>query len=156
MRPRPCLLLATLTLLLTPPTFGAEPARPGPNSDKEPMAGGFSMERGARFLDAVSVDWTRGRKCGTCHTNYAHMMVGATVEKPASPELVEVRAFFESRAAGWDGPGKGAKPIGDGEVVATAAALAFYDAASTGKLDPLTRSALDRVWTIQRPDGAWN
>ena len=133
-----------------------DPAKLGPNSDKEPMAEKFSLERGARFLDTVSVNWTRSRKCGTCHTNYAHMMAGPTVEKPASPELVEVRAFFEARAAGWDKPEKSAKPIRDGEIVATAAALAFNDAASTGKLHPLTRAALDRMWTIQRPDGAWN
>ena len=150
------LFFAMLTLLVPCNAQGDEPAKLGPNSDKEPMAERFSLERGARFLDMVSVAWTRQRKCGTCHTNYAHMMAGPTVEKSASPELVEVRAFFEARASGWDKPGKAARPIGDGEVVATAAALAFHDAASTGKLHPLTRIALDRMWTIQRPDGAWN
>ena len=60
------------------------------------MAEKFSLERGARFLDTVSVNWTRIRKCGTCHTNYAHMMAGPTVENPPSAELVEVRAFFEA------------------------------------------------------------
>jgi squalene-hopene/tetraprenyl-beta-curcumene cyclase len=134
---------------------GGEPAKVAPNSDKEPMAERFSLDRGARFLDTVSVNWTRSRKCGTCHTNYAHMMAGPMAEKPASPELVEVRAFFESRVAGWDRPEKGARPIGDAEVVATATALAFNDLASTGKLHPLTRTALDRMWTVQRPDGGW-
>jgi squalene-hopene/tetraprenyl-beta-curcumene cyclase len=135
---------------------GDEPAKIGPNADKEPIAETFSLERGARFLDAVSVNWTRNRKCGTCHTNYAHMMAGPMVEKPASTELVEVRAFFESRAAGWDKPEKSAKPIRDGEIVATAAALAFNDAASTGKLHPITRAALDHMWTVQRSDGGWD
>jgi squalene-hopene/tetraprenyl-beta-curcumene cyclase len=41
-------------------------------------------------------------------------------------------------------------------VVATAVALAGNDAATTGRLHPLTRRALDRMWTLQRPDGAWN
>ena len=128
------------------------PAKPGPNSDKEPMAETFSMERGYRFLDRVSLDWTRSRKCGTCHTNYAHVM-SAPPGKP-SPELAEVRAFFEARVAGWDKPES--RPIRDGEIVAVATALAFNDAASTGELHPATRAALDRMWTIQRPDGAWN
>lgn len=151
------LLLSTLILLDPSSTWGSDPpVKPGPNSDAEPMADRFSLERGGRFLDAVSVNWTRQRQCGTCHTNYAHMMAGPTLGGPASPELVEVRAFFEDRAAGWDRAEKSARPIGDGEVVATAAALAFHDAASTGKLHPLTRAALDRMWTIQRPDGAWN
>jgi squalene-hopene/tetraprenyl-beta-curcumene cyclase len=148
--------ITTLIFLFPFTSRGADPAKPAPNSDKEPMAEKFSLERGARFLDAVSVNWTRDRKCGTCHTNYAHMMAGPTVEKPASAELGEVRTFFEGRAGGWDKTDKSAKPTRDGEIVATAAALAFNDAASTGKLHPLTRAALDRMWTIQRPDGGWN
>jgi squalene-hopene/tetraprenyl-beta-curcumene cyclase len=147
--------LIALILLGTYAVRGDEtPAKPAPNSEKEPM-GEFSIPRAARFLDAVSVDWTRQRKCGTCHTNYAHMMAGPTVKGAASPELAEVRKFFEGRAAGWDKPEKSAKPIAPGEIVAVAAALALNDAASTGKLHPLTRSSLDRMWTIQRPDGSW-
>jgi squalene-hopene/tetraprenyl-beta-curcumene cyclase len=156
MRQRSSLLIVTLAFSLPITARADGQANPGPNTDKEPIAEKFSLERGARFLDTVSVNWTRNRKCGTCHTNYAHMMAGPMVERPASTELVEVRAFFEARAAGWDKPDKSAKPIRDGEIVATAAALAFNDAASTGRLDPLTRAALDRMWTIQRPDGAWN
>ena len=84
------------------------------------------------------------------------MMAGPTVERPPSAELVEVRAFFEARTAAWDKPVKSARPIRDGEIVATAAALAFNDAAGLGKLHPLTRAALDRMWTVQRPDGGFN
>src|ERR1700733_9551853 len=94
--------LTALILLGTNAIRGDEtPAKAAPNSEKEPM-GEFSIPRAARFLDVVSVDWTRQRKCGTCHTNYAHMMAGPTVKGAASPELEEVRKFFEARAAGWD------------------------------------------------------
>jgi squalene-hopene/tetraprenyl-beta-curcumene cyclase len=41
-------------------------------------------------------------------------------------------------------------------VVATAVTLAFNDAQTTGRLHPLTRQALDRMWTLQKPDGGWN
>ena len=41
-------------------------------------------------------------------------------------------------------------PRWDAEVIAAAAALAFNDAATTGKLHPLTRTALDRMWTVQQ------
>ena len=51
---------------------------------------------------------------------------------------------------------KGSKPRWDTEVVATAAALAINDAATTGTLHPLTRRALDRMWTLQKPDGDWD
>ena len=151
----PSALAAALLLLVSARAPAEDAPKPAPNSDKEPLAGSFSLERGARFLDAVSVNWTRQRKCGTCHTNYAHMMAGPTVERPASPELAEVRDFFEGRVANWDRPEKGSGPIAEGEVVAVAAALALNDAASTGKLHPRTRTALDRMWTLQRPDGGW-
>src|SRR5207302_8083826 len=51
-------------------------------------------------------------------------------------------------------PDKG--PRWDAEVVASAAALAFNDARVTGKLHPATRTALDRMWTVQRGDGGWS
>jgi squalene-hopene/tetraprenyl-beta-curcumene cyclase len=40
--------------------------------------------------------------------------------------------------------------------VATAAALAFNDAATTGKLHPVTKTALEKIWTVQRDDGGWD
>ena len=55
--------------------------------------------------------------------------------------------------ASWS---SGGKPRGDAYVVATAFALAFNDAATTGKLHPTTRAALDRMWTSQRKTGEWN
>ena len=70
--------------------------------------------------------------------------------------MAEVRRFFEDRVAGWDGEEKADKPRWDAEVVATAAALALNDAATTGHLHPLTRRALDRTWTVQKPDGGFD
>jgi squalene-hopene/tetraprenyl-beta-curcumene cyclase len=70
----------------------------------------------------------------------------------SSPAVTEIRRFFEDRAANWET----AKPRWDTEVVATAAALAFNDKQTTGKLHPLTRKALDWMWKLQRPDGTWN
>ena len=50
---------------------------------------------------------------------------------------------------------KEAKPRWDAEVISPASALAFNDAATSGKLHPLTRQALDRMWTLQKGDGGW-
>ncbi|UCF14072.1 MAG: hypothetical protein JSW59_11725, partial [Phycisphaerales bacterium] len=41
------------------------------------------------------------------------------------------------------------------EAVMIASVLAQNDAATTGKLDPATRQALDRMWQHQREDGGW-
>ena len=159
MRPR----LTTLLLLLAaaprlmaddaPGKASAIPPRPSPT---EPVARSLSLKRSAEFLDAVSVEWTRQRKCGTCHTNYPYLMARPAIKEYASPAMAEVRAFFETRANHWDDPAADAKPRWDAEVVATAAALAINDAATTGTLHPTTRKALDRMWTVQKPDGGWN
>ena len=136
-----------------PGKASAIPPRP---SAAEPVARSLSLKRSADFLDAVSVEWTRQRKCGTCHTNYPYLMARPAIKEYASPAMAEVRAFFETRANHWDDPAPDAKPRWDAEVVATAAALAMNDAATTGTLHPTTRKALDRMWTVQKPAGGWD
>lgn len=125
---------------------------PGPNKLDEPVAKEFSLERAVHFLDSAALTWQKDRQCFTCHTNYAYLyvrpMVGA--EDPAH---AVVRKFAEELVTTrWVEKG----PRWDAEVVATAAALAFNDAATTGKLHAQTRQALDRMWTLQREDGGWN
>jgi squalene-hopene/tetraprenyl-beta-curcumene cyclase len=62
-------------------------------------------------------------------------------------------------AAGTVFPGRTddarARPRWDAEVVATASLLAFNDAQTTGKLHPMTRRALDKMWTVQKANGGW-
>jgi squalene-hopene/tetraprenyl-beta-curcumene cyclase len=124
---------------------------PTPNRADEPVAKKLSLSKAAEFLDSASRNWTAERKCGTCHTNYPYMLARPFLKHGKVDSLATIRAFFEDRAAHWDTQ----KPRWDTEVVATASALAFNDAHSSGKLHPLTRSALDRMWTLQRPDGSW-
>ena len=70
-----------------------------------------------------------------------------------APAHREVRKFAEELVTKrWEENG----PRWDAEVVATAAALAYNDAATTDKLHAVTRTALDRMWTVQRDDGGWN
>ncbi len=131
-------------------------ARPAPNSATEPLAPVASMARAAAFLDDVALNWTREHECGTCHTNYPYLMARPALKDADAPAMAEVRRFFEERVAHWDDAEKAAKPRWDAEVVATAAALAINDAATTGRLHPLTRKALDRTWTLQKPAGGFD
>jgi squalene-hopene/tetraprenyl-beta-curcumene cyclase len=124
--------------------------QPAPTTADEPKAEKLSLQKAGEYLDGVAVNWTRERKCGTCHTNFPYVMARSALPGPA-PALAEVRSFFEDRVANWET----AKPRSDTEVAATAVTLAFNDAHTTGKLHPMTRKALDRMWTVQRPDGAW-
>lgn len=124
---------------------------PGENMKDEPIAAEFSLEKAYSFLDSAALTWQKQRQCFTCHTNYAHLYA-----RPAASEndsaAHEVRRFAEELITKrWVENG----PRWDAEIVATGAALAFNDAATTGKLHPLSRQALDRMWTVQREDGGF-
>jgi squalene-hopene/tetraprenyl-beta-curcumene cyclase len=139
----------------------------GPNRPDEPFAKTLSLEKTRDFLDQMAVNWTREKKCGTCHTNIAYL-IGRAALGPHTPAADEVRNFFAGRAARWDSMGnalvRGDVETNKGwglvtwfhhEVIVTATMLAMDDAGTTGKLQPITREVLDRMWTLQRQDGGW-
>ena len=145
-------LAATLYLLTAAGTARAQAKALSPNSPDEPLAAPFSLARSADFLDRAALAWTEQRNCGSCHTTYSYLMARPALKAIPAPAMAEVRKFFEKRVANWDT----AKPRWDTEVVATAISLAINDAGTTGKLHPRTRQALDRMWTLQQKNGAWN
>ena len=154
-----CSACLTLVCLLTAPLCGQNPLDsvkdPGANRKDEPLAE-YSLDRAVGFLDAASLSWQKKRKCFTCHTNFAYLYARPAAETLAKQDAAAhatVRAFAEELVTRrW--PDKG--PRWDAEVVAAAAALAFNDRATTGKLHPVTRTALDRMWTLQQSDGGWD
>lgn len=125
-----------------------------PTAD-EPRSSLFSLRQSADYLDAMALRWTQERKCGSCHTSYPYLIVRPLLKEGSSPGMSEVRAFFEKRIAHWDDGKSGSKPKWDAEVISTAEALALNDALTTGTLHPLTRRALDRVWTLQKANGGF-
>lgn len=155
MRNRRCCLLAVLATMLAGPALSADVptlkkyVAPAENKKDEPLAKQFSRDKAISFLDNAALDWQKKRDCFACHTNYAYLYVRPMIDakvpahqeiRKAAEELVTVR---------W--PEK--KPRWDAEVVATAAALAYNDSLTTKKLHPVTRTALDRIWTVQQKDG---
>jgi squalene-hopene/tetraprenyl-beta-curcumene cyclase len=139
-RPRPPASAATGAL-----TRAAAP----PASPDEPMAAVFSPQKAAAYLDGIALAWTRERKCGTCHTNYAYMMARPALGTGDPAVAREIRSFFEDKAA----TGSSTPPIPHALILA--GVLAINDAGTTGHLHPATRQALDRMWQLQGPDGAW-
>jgi squalene-hopene/tetraprenyl-beta-curcumene cyclase len=129
-------------------------AKPKPDSASEALAKKFSLAKAADYLDAQSMAWLDEHKCGSCHTTFPYLMAGPAAKDKPSPAGKKIRKFFEESVASWES-GK-VKPRYDAEVVATAAALAVNDSLTTGKLHPMTRKALDRMWTLQKADGAWD
>jgi squalene-hopene/tetraprenyl-beta-curcumene cyclase len=95
------------------------------------------------------------QKCGSCHTGWPYLMSRAVLKDEPTESLAELRAFFEGRITSWDADEQ-VKKHQHREIVGTSTALAMHDAQSMGRLHPVTRQALDRMWTLQRKDGAWN
>ena len=121
----------------------------------EPLAAAFSLDLAARSLDTTALNWQKERKCAACHTLPPYLMARPYLAA-VSPEPPEVRRFFESIVEQkLEGEPALPKDAVTAVVIQTAAALAFHDRATTGKLDPRTRQQLDRMWTLQRADGGW-
>ena len=147
-------------MLITPftvsmATFRAdEPARLEfvPATADEPMAKEFSLEQAARSLDAAALEWQSQNKCSQCHANFMYLTARPALAKIVPPPP-EVRQMYESLVSErWE-------KIGlryPSEAMVVAVPLAFNDRQTTGKLHPLTKKALDRMLTHQRPDGGWN
>lgn len=130
--------------------LAADFPKPAATRSDEPVAKTFSAQKAAEYLDGVGVNWTRSRKCITCHTNMPYMTARALL--PGDTGWKEVREFLETEVRAWK---DGDKPRGDAYVAATAFALAINDAQTTGKLHSATREALDRMLEAQLPTGEW-
>ena len=125
---------------------------PAENKKDEPPLKQFSLDKAVHFIDSAALSWHKQHGCFSCHTNYAFLYVRPMISVKA-PAHGEVRQALEDMVAKrW--PDKG--PRWDAEVVTAAAALAHNDANTTGKLHPMTKTALDRMWTLQRKDGGWS
>lgn len=147
--------LAFAVALCIAPAGSAQTVKLLINSPEEPIAKSMSLAKTAEFLDHQATAWTQGRKCGTCHTNFPFLLARKQLGGNLAA-LGEVRGFFENRIANWDSGKKEDRPKRDTEVIATAATLALQDALTGNKLHPLTRKALDRMWTLQQENGAWD
>ena len=127
-------------------------AAPSANKSDEPIAKEASLEKAAHFLDSAALTWQKDRKCFTCHTNFAYLYARPAISVDNTAHT-QVLAFAEELVqTRWANEG----PRWDAEVVAAAAALAFNDAATTGKLHATSRTALDRMWTVQKEDGGFS
>jgi squalene-hopene/tetraprenyl-beta-curcumene cyclase len=110
------------------------------------------LDNASRFLDQASLDWTKSRKCFTCHTNYSYLIARPTVSAEGTAHRQVREALEEMVEKRWETSG----PRWHAEVVMSAAVLAMNDAATTRKLHTTTRKALEKMWTLQREDGGFD
>ena len=152
------LTLAVLACCFSARLFAADPVTldnvvdPGANNTDEPIAASWSAAKAVHFLDSAALSWQKKRKCFTCHTNYAFLYARPLVDADNDAHR-QVRKFAEVLVTErWKDNG----PRWDAEIIATAAALAFNDSKTTKKLHATTKTALDRMWTVQRADGGFD
>ncbi len=134
-----------------------ETVEPPPEiSPGEPLAREFSLERAVRALDGAALHWQKTHACTACHTMLPYLMARPALGGVSQPSG-EVRQFFEEVVAGKREamPAYACHDVEGAVTIGVAAALALNDRGTTGKLHPLTRQALDRMWTLQRTDGGW-
>ncbi len=123
---------------------------PGPNWADEAYAEQFSMQEAVRFLDSAALSWQKRHKCFACHSDYAYLIARPAIAHDL-PAHKQIRGAAEHLALHPRKTGYAAT-----EAVMVASVLAQNDAATTGKLHPATRRALDRIWEFQREDGGWD
>ncbi len=122
------------------------------NDPHEPIARQFSLDRGTEYLDGLTRQWTKEVGCVTCHTTLSYFTSYSTLRNEPGSAVDELREFIEYRVANWESD----KPLWDAEVLVTAASMIVHDSKTTGKLQPQTHAALERMWSLQREDGSWN
>ena len=137
-------LSCTATWAETVPSAASEPLSPRPDWSKA-----------AVYLDAAA--HAHEKNCFACHATFAYLAARPALAATA-PALRETRQALERSAAKLvaERLSPDDKPNRVTAVVMTAVALAQDDAATGGKLQPLTRKILDRIWDAQREDGGWN
>ncbi len=138
------------------PTRSADSTAPLPISAEEALAANFSIAAAANYLDRAALDWEQTHRCTSCHTMVSYMMARGALASIA-PAPPQVRQFFEDVAAGTRQamPDYGCDDIEAGISIVVATSLSLSDRMTSGRLHPLTRTALDRMWTFQRADGGW-
>ncbi len=121
-----------------------------PNRPDEPLRDEFSMDAAVHFLDAAALNWQNDRKCFACHSDFAFLYTRPLVGWDV-PAHQQIRANLERRNKN---PQEGKHRVT--RTVMAASVLAQNDALTTGKLQPTTRTLLDRMWEMQREDGGFD
>jgi squalene-hopene/tetraprenyl-beta-curcumene cyclase len=132
------------------------PAAKQPDWASEPFLPRFSLSKATEYLDKGA--HAHEKNCFACHATFAYLAARPAISAatPAHRAAWQALEEFAASLAAAKLSSKDTPPLRVSQVVMAAAVLAGHDAATGGKLHPLTRRALDRIWDLQREDGGWN
>lgn len=160
-------LAMVLSLLFA--SVSASGAEIGPNhlegykaEASEPKLAAASIAKASHFLETVSLKWTRQNKCGTCHTNLAHIMAepflverDAATEKEIRDSLFDFLASYNPNAAEVPPEGQRANNNILWNRLIIAGTFAMSDGEAGLAQDPRTLARFDQIWAMQSPDGSF-
>jgi squalene-hopene/tetraprenyl-beta-curcumene cyclase len=113
--------------------------------------------KAAEFLDAGAQAHEKENNCISCHGTFAYLMARPALSTPAAQQAA-VRSYLEKWVT--DSSAQRLNDASDPqkltEAVFTGAVLAQHDAATSGKLQPISRQSLDLMWQVQQKDGGFN
>ena len=133
------------------------PPKPAPKRwADEQLLPKFSAAKAVEFLDA-GARTGEGTKCVNCHATFAYL-IARPVLPIATAKHVEVRSNLEKWVAYLEGLPLNLESDSRrrAEAVMAGAVLAQHDVATSGKLQPVSRQALDLMWRVQLPDGGYD
>jgi squalene-hopene/tetraprenyl-beta-curcumene cyclase len=146
---------------------GPPPPPPGPDpieglpADWKAKAGVYLDTKSGAWITTAAAGLSNNPTCNTCHTTTPYMMALAQFDKPSTPNAAKVRASFVSRLNatksyyGPPGSAKEKESFGT-EAILNATSLAFGDLAVGTAISADSKAALDKMWSLQRADGAWD
>lgn len=147
-----------------------QPAAPSPTSTTRTSAE-WERAPAQAYLDTHAQRWLDSRfqvgnmRCAlSCHTTFAYTLVGSPLSTSVLPSIldrVEQRVALpgawadQSAYYGKRGSAAWRRSLAT-EAVLNAASLAISDARASHGARPITRQAIERMWEVQREDGAWS
>lgn len=154
MKPLSCLLLLSSLAWSAGDPYQEKPSASVQDTVKEPLRSAFSLEAAAGYLDNRA--HLSESNCYACHSTFTYLPARSLID-PLAPEVMRTRVMLERFLTRLHDP-KEAPKVKTQHIprvrLLAAVELARHDAATTGKLSPITRQAFDFIWTkLQTKDG---
>lgn len=129
------------------------PAKLLQDTAEEPFRESFSLEAAAGYLDRRA--HLSENNCYACHSTFTYLPARSLID-PLAPEVMRTRVMLERLLTKLHDPEQAAtvktQHVSRVRLLA-AVELARHDAATTGRLDPVTRRGLDHLWKLQNASG---
>jgi squalene-hopene/tetraprenyl-beta-curcumene cyclase len=123
-------------------------------SAHEPRLAAYDPGKAAKFLDDISLKFTRQNKCATCHTNVAYLMARPLIRGAGtSAATAEVRSLLLNVADEQLAKPTPFLPVYLAPIVS---AVVIHDARIGGTMNRQVREMFDHLWSLQDGDGSWH